>query len=128
MEQGLPQIDNRDRRPSIKEAIVQIAQNVPLKLKLSTIFKEMITLSIAEITISALALFLIASPSYNTLKFVEFPNEFHMNHNQTAKVLLPGQRTNRSWAGLHYESDWRVKHWVINFLSVSSFMVTFTFK
>ncbi len=88
------------RKSTIRASLNYIGQQIPIKLKLSTIFKEIITISISAVTIAAIVILGFASPSYYGLK------------------LIPPSSSNAEF-GLHYESHGIVKLWVIQFLSVS---------
>ena len=76
--------------------------------RLSTIFKEMIMVDAAVVTLGGLILWLLCSPPYYDLRVMGGTSP-DMQPQETGKM------------GLYYYSYWRVNHWAINFSAVSNF-------
>jgi hypothetical protein len=81
--------------------------HIPVVLRLSTIFQEMILLAVAVVIPVALILVALASPEYSQLKIMEETNQKTEQYSTSNTVL-------------YYAYNWRMSIWGLLFTSVRS--------
>ena len=103
-------------RPTVRSTIAgtlhYVAGHIPTVSRLSTIFKEMITVAMVVVVAVGLILYLLSVPPYYELKLTRETGGgvvTSQDHQVQGEVKM----------GLGYASNLRVKHWGANFASVS---------
>ena len=103
-------------RPTVRSTIAgtvhYVAGHIPLVSRLSTIFKEMITVAMVVVVAVGLILYLLSVPPYYELKLTRETGSgvvASQDHQVQGEVKM----------GLEYTSNWRAHHWGANFVAVS---------
>jgi hypothetical protein len=110
-------------RPTMRSTIAgtlhYVAGHIPLVSRLSTIFKEMITVAFVVVMVVGLILYLYSVPPYSHLKVTRAPPR------QGSGAEMLGNHTSqyhpvpeKGKIGLLYFENWRVNHWGLNFVMV----------
>ena len=102
-------------RPTVRSTIAgtvhYVAGHIPGVSRLSTIFKEMITVAMAAVLAVGLIMYLLSVPPYYELKLTRETGSgvvTSQDHQVQGEVKM----------GLEYATIWRVKHWGANFLAL----------
>lgn len=98
---------------TVRATLMAMAGNIPLVARLSTIFKEMIMVDVAVVSICALILWLYSYPTYYDLKLIR------VGEGLEGMGVSSLANNHEGKMGLYYSNNWRVRHWGITFSCVS---------